>query len=204
MACRLVCLVIFVMTNRAGFISCLVVALILPQLATPQKRVEGLRTTSRKIACTVRIQDREWKPDEPAIVSGVIENLTDGPQEVNVFPTLYLSSKSSSADRDKYWASVDLFGDRPLSDDRDKKGGISAQPIKLAFKAKNDLLDFHIDAKHILWEREISSIWPSRKLFVVVEPGSYDLRLIVEADDGYCACNAPVVVARNRSHPLKP
>ena len=69
----------------------------------------------------------------------------------------------------------------------DKEGevvAIKALPIKLACSKKGESIDFSIDARHVLWDREISSVWPSRELFTALEPGSYDLRLVLETNSG--------------------
>jgi hypothetical protein len=54
---------------------------------------------------------------------------TDGFLEIHVQLFLYLSSKTSSAPRDRYWAPIDLFRDGPLSVDKqpmDKEGEVLA------------------------------------------------------------------------------
>jgi len=180
------------MTNR-WVLLCVVAVLPQPQLATSQDKVQEHRTASHKVGCTVHVQDFQWTPTAPAIVSGNVENLTEGPLEISLRPALYLSSKTSSADRDRYWAPVDLFGDGPLPVDNGK-GGIRARPIKLTFKTKGESLDFRLDAQRVFWAREISSVWPSQKLFVAVEPGSYDLRLVLGEEDGDSACAIATVV----------
>src|SRR5579864_1715433 len=137
-------------------------------LGVAQTRVEEHRQNNHEIRCTIQVQDREWTQAAPAIVHGKVENLTESSLELNVEPILYLSSKTSSAARDNYWAPVDLFHDSPLSIDKrpmDQKGevvGIKTLPIKLTFNKKGESIDFRIDARHVFWEREISSVWPSR------------------------------------------
>jgi len=89
-----------------------------------------------------------------------------------------------------YWAPVDLFWDGPLAVDErpmDQKGevvAIKALPVKLTFNNKGESIDFRFDARHVLRDREISSVWPWRALFAAVEPGSYDLRLVLETTSG--------------------
>lgn len=85
-------------------ICCIGVTLILVAsvVGMAQTRVEEHRRINHNIRCTVEVQDREWIPAAPAIVSGKIENLSEGPLEIQVQPILYLSSKTSTAERDKY------------------------------------------------------------------------------------------------------
>jgi len=65
-----------------------------------QTRVEEHWQINHNIRCTIQVQDREWTPAAPAIVGGKVENLTEGSLEINVQPILYLSSKTSVAERD--------------------------------------------------------------------------------------------------------
>jgi hypothetical protein len=142
------------------------------------------------IGCTIQVRDPVWSPTKPAIVQGKVENLTERAVEVRVQPILYLRSKTSSAERDSYWGPVDLLRNGPLGLDKqpmDRKGdvvAIRALPIKLVFGSKRQSIDFTIDARHVLWDREVSSVWPSRELFAAVAPGAYDLRLVLETDTG--------------------
>jgi hypothetical protein len=90
--------------------------------------------------------------------------------------------------RDKFWAPVDLFHGNPIDTDKRDVGGvgvsIEARPIRLQFKNKDDKIDFRIDAQHLLWAKEISSVWPSSALFSTVKSGDYDLQLVLETDKG--------------------
>jgi hypothetical protein len=202
------------MSNHRGWLRCCAgITLILAAqlLGTAQTRVEEHREINHNIRCTIQVQDREWTPAAPAIVRGKVENLTEGSLEIQVHPILYLSSKTSSAERDKYWAPVDLFQDGPLPVEKrpmDKEAevvAIKALPIKLTFNNKGESIDFRIDARHVLWDREISSIWPSRELFTALEPGSYDLRLVLETNSGDTeSANVAVVVGATKRHEPKP
>jgi Zn-dependent M28 family amino/carboxypeptidase len=61
---------------------------------------------------------------------------------------------------------------------------IRARAIPLKFQKKGESISFRIDAQDVLWAREISSIWPSEKLFAAVEPGLYDIQLVLESESG--------------------
>ena len=117
--------------RRVRLCWCLGITLILtPQLVgRAQTRVEEHRKINHNIRCTIQVQDREWTPATPAGVRGKVENLTEGFLEIHVQLFLYLSSKTSSAPRDRYWAPIDLFRDGPLSVDKqpmDKEGEVLA------------------------------------------------------------------------------
>jgi hypothetical protein len=89
----------------------------------------------------------------------------------------------------------------------DQKGDILAiktLPIKLVFNSKSQSIDFHIDARHVLWDREISSVWPSRELFAAVDPGAYDVRLVLETETGDSeSARVTVQVGEDRPHTPK-
>jgi hypothetical protein len=143
---------------------------------------------SRVIRCTIQTEQKEWKSTEPAVVTGQIENLVDGPLEVRVIPVLSLSTATSGDLPDGYWSPVDLLDDSPVSTDRLPSDpvitAITARRMLIQFKKKGDSIHFRFDARHTLWERQISSVWPSHQLFSVVKPGSYDLQLELETDEG--------------------
>jgi hypothetical protein len=90
----------------------------------------------------------------------------------------------------------------------DQKGevvAIKALPVKLTFNNKGESIDFRFDARHVLWDREISSVWPWRALFAAVEPGSYDLRLVLETTSGDSESeNVAVVLGVSTPHKPKP
>jgi hypothetical protein len=196
------------MTGRSlQLICCLGIALSLlsQSVGKAQTRVEEHRKTNNAIRCTIQVPSLLWSPTTPANVRGKIENLSDSTLEVRVVPILYLTPKAPTAGRDKYWAPVDLLRDGPLGLDKqrmDEKGevlAIKALPIKLAFSSKTQSIDFNIDARHILWDKTISSVWPSRELFAAVGPGAYDLRLVLETDTGDSeSANVAVQVGEDR------
>jgi hypothetical protein len=164
----------------------------LPAMTTAQTKVEQQNPPSRVIRCVIDTERRDWKSNEPAIVTGQIESLFDGPVEVKIVPVLYLSSATSDALRAKYWSPVDVLHDTALSTDRQVIGpkakakaiSIESVPILLQFKKKGDSIKFKFDARHTLWARQISSVWPSESLFSVIESGAYNLQLVLEADEG--------------------
>jgi hypothetical protein len=200
------------MTNRRVRLCwCFGVTLVLAAqlVGEAQTRVEEQQKINHNIGCTIQVQDLKWTPAIPAIVRGKIENLGDDSLEVQLQPILYLSSKTSSAERDKYWAPVDLFRDGPLLTDKrpmDQKGEVVAIkpiPIKLTFK-KGEAVEFRIDARHMLWDREISSTWPSRELFASVEPGAYDLQLVLETEGGESKSAKVMVFIGSEARARKP
>jgi hypothetical protein len=142
------------------------------------------------IRCLIQTERPQWNRNTETIVSGTIENLTDGPLQLEVEPALYLTLRTSSELGDGFWAPLDLLHDtslgtnkRPVSGDG-KVISIESRPILLEFKTKGDAIHFRIDAQHLLWAREISSVWPSSAFFSTVKSGDYDLQLVLETRNG--------------------
>jgi len=47
-------------------------------------------------------------------------------------------------------------------------------------------------------------VWPSRELFAAIEPGAYDLRLVLETDTGDSESGTVAVqIGEDRPHTLK-
>lgn len=175
--------------------------LLLPFQVAPlnsQTPVVEKKSPNPDIRCSIEVDNREWKREGTALITGTIENLLDGPLEVAVTPTLYLSRPSFPRE-DLFWAPVDVLQDRPLSLDKRaiglKSEGVAIRPntLPLSFK-KGDSIHFRLDANHILWARTISSVWPSMNLFAVVKPGTYDVRLVLESERGESSSNPVKVV----------
>ena len=153
-----------------------------------QTRVEEEHKLNHDIRCAIETEHRRWNRNAETIVSGTIENLTDGPLELYVDPAFYLSSRTSSEMGDRFWAPADVLHDSPIATDKQDIGGVAVgiepRPIHLQFKNKGDKIDFRIDAQHLLWAKEVSSVWPSTALFSAVKSDDYDLQLVLETKKG--------------------
>jgi hypothetical protein len=169
-----------------ALIACLLLAYSSGGLSS-QRTVEEEHKFSHDLRCSVQTERRQWNRNTETIITGTIENLTDGRFELEVDPVLYLSSRTSGEMGDKFWAPVDLLHDSPIRTDKHDDGvGVSIVPlpIQLRFKNKDDKIDFRIDAQHLLWAKQISSVWPSSALFSTVKSDDYDLQLVLETDNG--------------------
>jgi len=160
------------------------------------------------IRCYIQTERQEWTRSSDAIVVGKIENLTQQPLELDLAPELYLSAKTSGALGDTLWAPADLFRDAPLATDRkaiDKKllgESIEARRIHLRLQ-KDETVNFKIDARHLKWAQQISSVWPSFDLFSIVKSDVYDLQLLLETNSSTAKSNkiALTIDARKTEHP---
>lgn len=159
-------------------------SLLVTSVAGAQTRVEEHRKAKNNLRCTIQVENPMWGQTTPAIVRVMVENLSENALEVRIYPALQLSSRISNAERDKYWGPVDLLRDGPLDVSKQPVGKGSAVaikpiPITLAFSTKMQSFNFSIDAQRVRWAREISSVWPSQELFATVDPGTYNLRLVL-------------------------
>ena len=157
--------------------------------AFAQTRVGDQHEHNHDIRIVIYAECPHWNRTTETVVSGTVENLTDRALELSVDPALYLSSKTSNEMGDTFWAPVDLLHDRPISTDKEKIAdgkveGIQARPILLRFKNKGDTVNFRIDARHLLWAKAISSVWPSEEFFNTVKSDVYALQLVMETDSG--------------------
>jgi hypothetical protein len=153
-----------------------------------QTRVEEKHKLNHDIRRAIQAEHRQWNRNTETIISGTIENLTDGPLDLNVDPAFYLSSRTTSEMADKFWAPADVLNDRPIGLEKADVGGaaVSIEPrsIHLQFKNGGDKVDFRVDAQQLLWAEEISSVWPHSGLFSTVKSDEYDLQLVMETDNG--------------------
>jgi hypothetical protein len=158
-----------------------------PGNTAAQSKVEERHAFNHDIRSEIRVEHRQWNRNSETTISGTIENLTDGSLEIDVDPAFYLSSTTSVEMGDTYWAPADLLHDSPIATNTHSSGGIDGiepRPIHLQFKNKNDKVEFRIDAQHLLWAKEISSVWPRSSLFSTVRSGDYDLQLLMETPGG--------------------
>jgi hypothetical protein len=154
-----------------------------PGESLAQTEVQEKHQFNHDIRCLIQTERNKWNGTTDAVISGTLENLTDGPLAMELDATFYLSSRTEG---DKYWAPVDLLHDKPISIEKHPltPGKILPVPIHFRFKSKGDQIEFRIDAQHLLWAKVISSVWPSSQLFTTVKSDEYDLQLVLETDSG--------------------
>ena len=189
------------MLDRTGlgrFVGTILLFLSQPTRSDAQLPLEPQEKPDHSIRCTIETERQEWSRNAPAVVVGKIENLTEETLELELVPGLLLSSKTSNALGDIFWAPVDPFHDAPLATDSkptDKKGlgeSIETRPIRLRLQ-KGERVNFKIDARHARWAQQISSVWPSFDLFSTVKSDVYDLQLVLETNSGTAKSNKVAV-----------
>jgi hypothetical protein len=191
--------------SRIGFLIHLELALLLFSHAVglSGQTIPESNGVNPNIRCTIRSESRNWNPSVPSIITGTIENLSDGPLDIAVQPTFYLSpypAAGAYTAPDEYWAPADVLKDTSLELNRRSIGpkgkaeAIEPRSLQLKFKNKGDSIDFRIDAQHVLWDRVISSVWPSRNLFSAVPPGTYAVRLVLGSKSGESKSNLEKIV----------
>jgi hypothetical protein len=197
---------------RCGICLCVITCLLVACGAVglpAQIAVKEKHQVNNDVRCVIRTEQRQWNRNGETVVSGTIENLTDGPLDLEVEPALYLSSRTSTEMGNKFWAPVDVLHDCPIGTDRHSLGAngagvsIKARPIHLQFKNKDDKIEFRIDAQHLLWAKEISSVWPSSAFFSTVKSDVYDLQLVLETRNAV-AESPKVTISIDATKPAKP
>lgn len=122
---------------------------------------------SNGIRCSISIEKTTWSSSGPAIVSAVIENVTESKVELKTIPAFTLNEM-------QYWCPVNIAGD-----DYD----LSANERSIISLEKGNQINTSIDISKLGWDQGISSIWPSKDFYSIVPNGRYRLRLDIEIVD---------------------
>ena len=150
------------------------------------KDVEGL------IQSSIETETGTWSRQSPLSVAVKIKNISDGPVDLVGIYSFQLTS--ADAQPMAYWGPVNILDGSPLKLDDGKvpKGTIHLEPHEI--KAIN------FDVSKLLWNRNISSVWPNQSLFEVMPVGTYDLIFEVETDRRTNSDNNPIVthIASNK------
>ena len=120
--------------------------------------------TSNGIRCSIATEKTIWANGDPAIVSVILENVSDGKVDLETIPAFNLSNM-------QYWCPVNITGD---------DHSLPANARSTIFLEKGDQTNSKIDISKLGWDQGISSIWPSKDLYSVVPIGKYTLRLDIE------------------------
>jgi len=166
-----------------------------------QKNIEMAKVPNTDIACAITIENSLWQPNSPALVRGVVTNVSQHPAAFMVEPTLLLTPKSPEGD--SYWSPVDIFRGVPLGTITRSVGKqaqtIQPRSIPLKFSKGAQEIQFQIDASSLFWAKQISSVWPSQRLFSAVSPGAYSLTLLLGTNHGDCETPRVDVTLRTTS-----
>ena len=119
---------------------------------------------SNGIRCSITVESKHWSNGGPAIVSVTVENISEGKVELETIPAFTLNEM-------QYWCPVNIAGD---------DYSLPANACSNISLEKGAQINSVIDISKFGWDLGISSIWPSKNLYSIVQAGKYKLRLDVE------------------------
>jgi hypothetical protein len=131
------------------------------------KKVAGL------IQCSVETKTGTWSRGNRLSVAAKIKNISNAPVDLVGVYSFQLTRVDEPM---AYWSPVNILDGTPL---KLESGRVPSGTVHLE---AHETKTIHIDVSKLLWDRNISSIWPNRELFEVVAKGNYDLILDVQTD----------------------
>jgi hypothetical protein len=150
------------------------------------KDVEGL------IQSSIETETGTWSRQSPLSVTVKLKNISDEPVDLAGICSFQLTR--ADAQPMAYWSPVNILDGSPLKLDEGKvpEGTIHLEPHEI--KAIN------LDVSRLLWDRNISSVWPNQSLFEVMPKGIYDLIFDVEIARRTNSDNNPIIthIASNK------
>ena len=149
------------------------------QAQSQTKDVAGL------IQCSIETETGTWSRESPLSVAVKIKNISKGPVDLVGIYTFQLTRADDPPMT--YWSPVNILDGRALKLDAGKvpKGAIHLEP--------HEIKPIDLDVTKLLWNRDISSVWPNQSLFEVVPKGNYDLIFDYETDRRTNSDNDPIV-----------
>jgi hypothetical protein len=138
------------------------------------------------LVCRISVQKAEWQQPQAVEVGLVIENRLDSELSLSVVPALTLTplTADESQKRDVSYAALwDLDRGTTLSPS-------STASLQLKAGSSKKLSS---DVASLSWSRMNSSALPQSKLFKVVPPGRYSLRLELTGRHGMALCSSNAV-----------
>ena len=143
------------------------------------KEVAGL------IQCSIETETGTWALGRPLSVTVKIKNISNGPIDIVGGYSLELTRADDPPM--KYWSPVNIQGGTPL---KLEAGKVPRGAVHLE---SHETKAINLDVTKLFWDRDISSVWPNRRLFEVVPKGNYDLIFDVETDSRKNSDNIPTV-----------
>lgn len=125
--------------------------------------------TSNGLRCSINIEKDTFSSSAktPLFVSIVVENVSTNKIELKAIPAFTLNDK-------EYWCPVDILNKRHLPAN-------SPSMISLNIGAS---INSTIKISDLGWDLCLSSMWPQKNFYALIEPGKYKLRLDVEILEG--------------------
>ena len=168
---------------------CLILLLCYPLELHPQSRPKDVASL---IQYSIETETGTWSLGDPLSVTVKIKNISNGPVDVVGGYSFELTRVDGPPMM--YWSPVNILDGTPLKLEAGKV------PQGAVHRESHETKAINLDVTKLFWDRNISSVWPNRRLFEVVPKGNYDLIFDVETDRRKNSENIPIVthIASNK------
>jgi hypothetical protein len=118
---------------------------------------------SNGLRCSIAVEETRWSKEGPALVSVIIENVSEGKVDLETIPSFTLNEM-------QFLCPVDIV-----------RGEYELPPNARSIinLDSNALIDARIDVSNLKWGVGFSATWPDNS-FYIVTPGRYKLRMDIE------------------------
>jgi hypothetical protein len=132
-----------------------------------QGRIWG--ETSNGLRCSIAIEEIKWPKGSPALVSVIIENVSESKVNLETIPAFKLNENKI-----EYWCPVDIAGEGHA---------LPPNARSIISLEKAAFMDLRIDLSKLKWGMSLSAIWPENS-FYPISPGRYKLSMDIEIVGG--------------------
>jgi hypothetical protein len=151
-----------------GKISFLVLLLLVSILGCQTERESSTQSRtwgepSNGLRCSIAVEETRWSQGGPALVSVIIENVSDSKVDLKTIPSFTLNEM-------QFLCPVDIA-----------RGEYELPPNARSIinLDRDALIDARIDVSKLKWGMGLSATWPDNS-FYLVTPGRYKLRMDIE------------------------
>ena len=137
------------------------------------------------VECSIETETGTWSRESPLAVAVKIKNISKGPVDLVGIYSFQLTRADDPPMT--YWSPVNILNRTALKLDA---GKVPEGAIHLEL---HEIKPIDLDVAKLLWNRNISSVWPNHGLFEVVPKGNYDLIFDIETDRRTNSDNNPIV-----------
>jgi len=128
------------------------------------------RAGAADFQCTIKAETRQWSEGNPIMVEVTLKNISETPLDLAGTWAFELKSIKTESPAARYWCPVEMSDATSLKLPADGK-----VPKNLLHLDTGESKTFKFDLSILLWDRIISSRWPSKKLFETAPKGRYEL-----------------------------
>jgi hypothetical protein len=145
-----------------------------------QGRIWG--ETSNGLRCSIAIEEIKWPKGSPALVSVIIENVSESKVNLETIPAFKLNENKLETipafklneNKIEYWCPVDIA---------EEGHALPPNARSIISLEKASFMDLRMDLSKLKWGMSLSAIWPENS-FYLVSPGRYKLSMDIEIVGG--------------------